>query len=96
MGVNPTIFKASFICPNIDPIGDRNCNNLIFTTPDKFIPRTLEVFLQGNKLTKDLDYTVNATDDGFTLILNPANRYRLDLAPSPNDDFTVNYVKKCN
>lgn len=96
MGVNQVIFKADFICKNVIPGGDINCSNLVFTTPDTFVEGSLEVFLDGSRLEDSLDYAVNPTNSGFTLILDPSDSNRLKLAPQSQEKLTVNYIKKCS
>jgi hypothetical protein len=46
--------------------GAINSVNIVFGTSDTFKPLTLEIYLNGLRLIPD-DFTVNGTNDGFTL-----------------------------
>ena len=95
MTVSRYIFRPDFIVKNEVPTGDVNGSNLVFATANKFLPNTLEVFQDGKRLELTKDFTVNATFDGFTLIIDPSNRKRSNSAPC-DEDLSVNYVIDCS
>jgi len=75
------------------PIGKKNCSNLLYETTFEFIPGTLEVFLDGNKLTQGLDYAENVDHKGFSILLSSATN-RLSSAPKFDEDLVVSYCRK--
>jgi len=74
--------------------GQKNCFNLVYTTTYEFIPDTLEVFLDGNKLTQGLDFIEALDHMGFTIILDPASPNRLASPPRDDEDLVVSYCRR--
>lgn len=84
---------------NIIPGGVLNNSNLLFTTPEEFIPGTLEVFLSdfklnGNQADPERDYTEFVTNNGFQIHLDPSKSYRLNSPPKQFESLHVNYSKR--
>lgn len=84
---------------NVVPLGAVNGINLTYTTPDKFVPGTLEVFLadlklNGNQTDPERDYDEHPDSQGFTLLLDPAKENRLNCPPQCGEDLLVNYQRK--
>ena len=80
-------------CTQIVPGGATDCSNLIYTTPDKFEAGTLEVYLDGRRLTPLLDFTESLNLMGFTILLDPLDKNRLYKAIGLNEDLRVDYNK---
>ena len=76
------------------PAGATNCLNLAYTTAFKFVAGTLEVFLDGRRLTNLLDFTEGADFMSFTVLLDPTDKNRLNTAPGQNEDLRVDYTKQ--
>lgn len=67
---------------NETPTGAVNGSNATFTSLNSFLIETLEVFINGVKQTKILDYT---TSGNSTITLY--------ASPGVNESITINYVK---
>ena len=75
---------------NVIPIGNKNGVNLQFTTPDKFDPTSLEVFLSGLFLDSE---DINIIDDQtFEIVIQPSNPSKLNCPPQQFEPLKVNYV----
>ncbi len=77
---------------NVLPIGSKNGVNLSYQTPDKFDPLSLEVFLSGLFLQRDVDYEVQPDNKSFEILVNPAISERLNSPPQQFESFLLNYV----
>lgn len=79
---------------NVNPVGDKNNNNLHYTLPggEKFIPGTLEIFLSCLKL-RSIDFVEDVSADGFIIVLDPQDRNRLNKPPQQEEPFSINYLK---
>jgi len=78
----------------IVPEGNKNNNNLIFTLPAdaKFVEGTLEIYLSHLHLDED-QFVANATNTGFTIIINPQDRWKLNGPPLQGESLTINYLQ---
>ena len=74
-------------------LGTKDHSNLIFTTPDKFLPTTLAVYLNGIRIRQGLDEDYVVSESGGpgagydTITLNPA------FAPRLNEQLIADYIK---
>jgi len=76
------------------PVGTKNNVNLEYETEFEFIPDSLEVFLSGMKLIPAVDYIEHLDFQGFTVLVDPQDRYRLNRAPQQGEGLEVNYNKR--
>jgi len=76
------------------PGGAVNCSNLNFTTQYEFIPGTIQVWLDGNKLEFGVDYIETTDNMGFTILLDPNDRNRLHSAPKDSERITISYCRR--
>ena len=88
------IANAGIPVKNEVPGGARDCANLAFTTAFEFVPGTLEVYLDGRKMTPGLDYNEDIGFQSFTFLLNPNDKNRLKVAPKDSEDILVNYCRR--
>lgn len=72
------------------PIGDRDCSNDTYETPDHFAAETLRVFFRSIALSK-LDFE-EITTNSFRIIIDPDDKSRLNRLPRADDDFFVHYA----
>lgn len=91
--------KVGIPVKNVQPIGLRNNVNLTYSTPDEFIPGSLEVFLSGFKLNgdptdPDRDYSELVTNNGFILHIDPMKSHRLNSPPKQFESLATNYSKR--
>ena len=83
-------------------IGEQNRVNTIYETNYEFIPDTLDVFLSGDKMVRDVDFQEVLVDigggdwrwKGFEFLLNTNDPGRLNIAPKENESLRVNYLKR--
>lgn len=78
---------------NRPPIGMKNGVNLVFEAPEDFDPDTLQIFLSGLFLDLGLDYTIANDNKTFTIVLEPSDPSRLNVAPMQNESFRLNYIR---
>jgi len=83
---------ASQFCKGLIPNGDLDCSNINFTLDSEAEPDTLEVILDGNILTRGLDFTVGADNKSFSLIIQPDSSNRLNSPPGSTEELRVNYI----
>lgn len=74
------------------PVGDLNCVNLSYTTANIYQAGTLEVYLDGRRLDAGLDFVETVARDGFTVLLDPSNKQRLNTAFRHNESLRVDYL----
>lgn len=91
--------QVGIIISNEIPIGAKNGVNLIFNTANEFIPGTLKVVLSGltlngNQADSERDFTVNGTNDGFTINLDGNKSWRLNSPPKQREELIVHYAKR--
>lgn len=79
---------------NVEPIGEKNNQNLIFTLPngEKYVSGTLEVYLSHLHLDSD-QFVENAEKTGFTIVLDPQDRWKLNCPPLQGESLTINYLQ---
>ena len=79
---------------NVIPDGQKNNQNLIFNLPngEKFVSGTLEVYLSHLHLDTD-QFIPHADRTGFTLVLEPNNRWKLNCPPLQDESLTINYLQ---
>lgn len=97
VGFKPKDNRNSIKVVNEIPAGDKDGVNLTYTTAQPFIAGTLEVYLSGLKLIGDQsdpmrDYDEAGDLKGFTLLLEPNDRNRLNTPPCQDESLTVNYL----
>lgn len=80
-------------CRQVIPGGATDCSNLVYTTPDKFEAGSLEVYVDGRRLTNILDFTEAVDLMGFTIILDLDDKNRLNTALGQSEDLRVDYTK---
>lgn len=78
------------------PTGARDNVNVDYGTAFEFIPGTLEVFVDGRKLTPGagLDVVENLTFNGFTILINAGDGNRLNSPIQQTEDLLVNYSRR--
>lgn len=78
------------------PVGLTNNVNLAYDTAFEFIPGSLEVFVDGRKLTPGVgkDYVENATFDGFDILINASASNRLNSPVMQSEELLVNYLRR--
>lgn len=76
--------KFEFLGPFYDT---GNGSSSEFYTPEKFVPGTLRVFLNGMLLTENLDYSELSSSDGFSFI----SQGNFNGIPLPEDEITYYY-----
>jgi hypothetical protein len=74
---------AADMVMNESPGGLRNGLNTLFTTANTYASGSLQVFLNGQKLTATTDYTEN----------DPQVNFSMAFAPLIADILTVSYIK---
>jgi hypothetical protein len=95
--------KTGLPIKNEMPTGNKDNQNLEYTTEFEFIPDSLEVYLSGILLNgdqddPDRDYDVISTGvdayKKFQIRLEPNKRYRLNCPPQQSESLIVNYNKR--
>lgn len=95
--------KTGLPIKNEVPLGNKDNQNLFYTTNFEFIPDSLEVYLSGTMLNgdqsdPDRDYDIVPTgpnqNKGFELRLDPNKYWRLNAPPLQNESLIVNYNKR--
>lgn len=85
---------------NVHPLGEKNNQNLIFTLPDGelFKEGKLNVYLSCLRLNgdqsdpkRDFDYFPDRS--GFTLRLDPEDRWRLNCPPLQDESLLIDYIQ---
>lgn len=76
------------------PSGLTDCVNLSYFTANTFIANSLQVFLDGRRLTPLLDFQENANRDGFDIIVDPLDPNRLNKPLRHNEDLRVDYIRE--
>lgn len=78
------------------PAGATNNLNLAYGTAFEFIPGTLEVFVDGRKLTGGIgkDYVENVNFDGFDILINADDGNRLNSPIQQTEELVVNYHRR--
>ena len=74
------------------PGGPINCQNLIFTTAKKFIPSTLEVWIDGGWQDPILDFKELPNLTSFEILLGTSPN-RLKSPPEDDERLFVRYVE---
>ena len=77
---------------NIIPIGSKNGINLSFQALEKFDPDTIEVFLSGLFLSKNLDFIIQPDNKTFKIVLEPNDPTRLNVPPLQDESLRINYI----
>lgn len=79
---------------NVIPLGEKDNENLIFNLPngEKFVAGTLEVYLSHLHLDSD-QFLPNGDNTGFTIVLEPNNRWKLNCPPLQDESLTINYLQ---
>jgi hypothetical protein len=65
--------------------------NLAYTLAERFKAGSLEVFVDGRRLTPLLDFTENPGFMGFTILVSPLNPNRLNKPIRQSEDLRVDY-----
>lgn len=78
---------------NAAPVGAKDGVNLEFTAPDKFDPKSLEVFLSGINLEPITDFVIQPDNKTFEIVLEPNDGGRLNCPPQKDEPFRINYVQ---
>lgn len=92
-GLSNSVLQKSDIVFNEIPTGDLDGSNLFFTTTSKFESGTLEVWIDGRKLT-ELDFTEGLDSQSFTLLINAIDAQRLNKPPCNDEEIRVSYLKQ--
>lgn len=88
---------------NVPLIGDKNNVNLVFETPDEFIPGTEEIVLEGIDLNGDTtdpnkDYSVTTTgakaNREITLIVDTNVKNQIHSPPKQKESLLANYQRR--
>jgi len=74
------------------PVGIKNGANLVFEAPTEFDPATLQVFLSGLSLIIGNDFIIASDHKTITIVLEPNDPTRLNVAPLQNEPFRLSYV----
>lgn len=74
-------------------IGNVDGLNVNFNTPDIFLSGTLEVYVDGRKLTQLLDYTEYPSNDGFLVVITPDNPLRITKPFKNTEEVRCKYIK---
>lgn len=79
---------------NVVPEGQKNNENVIFNLPngEKFVEGTLEIYLSHLHLDSD-QFTPNVDRTGFTIILEPEDKWKLNCPPLQGESLTINYLQ---
>lgn len=76
------------------PGGDTNCLNLNYTTANTFLLGSLEVFIDGRRLTQSLDFDEDPGLQSFTIKLGPSSDYnRLNKPLGQREEIRVDYIR---
>jgi len=78
----------------VEPDGNKDNDNLIYILPngEKFVDGTLEVYLSHLHLDND-QFVPNGTNTGFTIVLDPDDRWKLNCPPQQGESLTINYLQ---
>ena len=93
MGYSFKRVLSSLLITDETPLGDIDCSNLVFSTEFKFVSGSLEVWLDGSKLTPVLDFIELPDRQSFQIITDAGDRNRLNSAPKTSEELLVNYIK---
>jgi len=76
------------------PDGNKDNDNLIYILPngEVFVDGTLEVYLSHLHLDSD-QFVPNATNTGFTIVIDPEDRWKLNCPPLQGESLTINYLQ---
>ena len=79
---------------HIQPSGDQDGVNTVFQAPERFDPETIELFLSGNFLRKDIDFEVLPGNRKVKILLDPNDATRLSVPPLQDEPLVMNYLRE--
>jgi len=90
--IDPSILKIDDIVLNEIPSGLLNGVNTFFQTTNEFRSGTLEVYLDGRKLSEN-DFSEGGDLQSFSLIIDASDFSRLSSPPCNDEELRVSYIK---
>jgi len=90
--IDSSILKIDDIVLNEIPFGILNGVNTFFQTTNQFQSGTLELYLDGRKLTEN-DFIEGGDLQSFSLIINNSDFSRLSRPPCNDEELRVSYIK---
>ena len=84
-------FNVNKMKYGIGLLGVKDGVNVVFDTPDHFIPHTICLFLNGQRLTQNEDY-VGSYSGGGTTYYDRITILSAEYAPQPGDLLVADYM----
>ena len=90
--IDSSVLKRSDIVLNEIPSGILNGVNTFFSTTNKYESSTLEIYLDGRKLSEN-DFSEGGDLQSFSLIIDASDFSRLSKPPCNDEELRVRYIK---